>query len=213
MVPRTRPPYQVRLSGAALGARSRWPRIPARAARCSSAPSALVLATQGADRRHRPDRPGAAVPAGPAGAIGGRILQFTWPLLLIGLGVWLMVRRMGDTPGRSSMNRYILIRRLRGPAILLLLGIIALLHQTGVVYHFWHLFWPLVLILMGVLLLAERAALAMEGYQQMYPDAHYPGGHRGRARIPAPGPIPPAPSTSIVPAERNDFERSNGGQS
>ena len=31
------------------------------------------------------------------------------------------------------MNRYILIRRLRGPAILLLIGVIALLHQTGIV--------------------------------------------------------------------------------
>ena len=28
--------------------------------------------------------------------IGGRIFEFTWPLLLIGLGVWLIVRRMGE---------------------------------------------------------------------------------------------------------------------
>jgi hypothetical protein len=31
--------------------------------------------------------------------IGGVIFKFTWPLLLIGLGVWLVVRRMGDTQG------------------------------------------------------------------------------------------------------------------
>lgn len=31
--------------------------------------------------------------------IGDRIFQFAWPLLLIGLGVWLVVRRMGGTPG------------------------------------------------------------------------------------------------------------------
>jgi len=31
--------------------------------------------------------------------IGGMIFKFTWPLLLIGLGVWLVVRRMGETPG------------------------------------------------------------------------------------------------------------------
>jgi Domain of unknown function (DUF5668)/B-box zinc finger len=31
--------------------------------------------------------------------IGGRIFEFSWPLLLIGLGVWLVVRRMGETPG------------------------------------------------------------------------------------------------------------------
>ena len=110
------------------------------------------------------------------------------------------------------MNRYILIRRLRGPAFLLLLGVVALLHQTGVVYHFWHLFWPLALILWGVMLLAERAALEMEGYPQVYPDAQYPGGYP-----PGPNagtvPNPSATSTSIVPAERNDLDRINGGQS
>lgn len=110
------------------------------------------------------------------------------------------------------MNRYILIRRLRGPAFLLLLGIIALLHQTGVVYHFWHLFWPLALILWGVLLLAERAALEMDGYPQMYPDAQYPGGYPPGPN-PGSGPIPPSPGTSIVPADRNDMDRINGGQS
>ena len=60
------------------------------------------------------------------------------------------------------MNRYILIRRLRGPAILLLLGVIALLHEAGLV-EFWSLFFPLLLILIGVLKLAERAALAAAG--------------------------------------------------
>lgn len=29
----------------------------------------------------------------------GRLFQFFWPLLLIGLGVWLMMRRMGETKG------------------------------------------------------------------------------------------------------------------
>jgi hypothetical protein len=110
------------------------------------------------------------------------------------------------------MNRYILIRRLRGPAFLLLLGIIALLHQTGVVYHFWHWFWPLALILWGVLLLAERAALEMEGYPQVYSDAPYPGVPYGQAPTPGPGPAP-STSTSIVPANSNDLERTNGGQS
>ena len=31
--------------------------------------------------------------------IGGVIFKFTWPVLLIGLGVWLVVRRMGETQG------------------------------------------------------------------------------------------------------------------
>jgi hypothetical protein len=32
---------------------------------------------------------------------GGRVFEFAWPLVLIGLGVWLVVRRMGDTQGGS----------------------------------------------------------------------------------------------------------------
>ena len=72
------------------------------------------------------------------------------------------------------MNRYMLIHRLMGPAILLLLGIIALLHQAGVAS--WHLFVPLLLILIGVIKLAERAALASEPPPQMlYPGQSYPG--------------------------------------
>lgn len=56
------------------------------------------------------------------------------------------------------MNQWLWIRRARGPAFLILVGITALLNQ-------WDLLsfsrsWPLYLILAGVLLLAERAALA-----------------------------------------------------
>ena len=32
----------------------------------------------------------------------GRLLEFAWPLLLIALGVWLIVRRIDDTQGGSK---------------------------------------------------------------------------------------------------------------
>jgi hypothetical protein len=86
------------------------------------------------------------------------------------------------------MNRYIMIRRLRFPAILLLIGVIALLHQTGVVDHFWHWFLPLLLILLGVLMLAERAVLATDG--------GYPGPYPGQ---PGPGAIDPRAATGVAP--------------
>jgi hypothetical protein len=107
------------------------------------------------------------------------------------------------------MSRYILIRRLRGPAFLLLIGIVALLHQTGVVYHMWRLFWPLALILWGLLLLAERAALELEGYPPAYGDTSYPGGPYAQPQAPG---VPPAPGSAIVPANPDDLGRSNGGQ-
>lgn len=118
------------------------------------------------------------------------------------------------------MSRYILIRRLRGPAILLLIGILALLHQMGVIPYFWRLFWPLLLIILGLLLLAERAALASEGYpifpwgpdygagQGMNPGPPYPGEGPGAVNPPA------DPGTAIVPTKWQEFENDEkGGQS
>lgn len=100
------------------------------------------------------------------------------------------------------MNRYFLIRRLRGPAILLLIGILALLHTSGVIRGFWHLFWPLLLILLGVLLLAERAALAAEGDYPMWPF----GGstNQGAGTV-----SNPPQTTSIIPAT-HDYDRDFG---
>lgn len=110
------------------------------------------------------------------------------------------------------MNRYILIRRLRWPAILMLLGIIALLHQLGAIEHFWHLFIPLLLILLGVLMLAERAMLAADGGFPPYPGNPYGGPGNPVAGQP---PVPPSPvsGTSIVPARTTPFEDDpDGGQ-
>jgi hypothetical protein len=103
------------------------------------------------------------------------------------------------------MNRYILIRRLRGPAILLLLGIVALLHEADLVDG-WSLFFPLLLILIGVLKLAERAALAAAGDAPGYPGVSpYPYGVQ---------PGVAQPGTSIVPAAAQDYSKSSeGGQS
>jgi Domain of unknown function (DUF5668) len=56
------------------------------------------------------------------------------------------------------MNAWLLIRRLRGPAFLIMVGVTALLNQWGVLSFARS--WPLYLILAGVIGLAERAALA-----------------------------------------------------
>lgn len=112
------------------------------------------------------------------------------------------------------MNRYILIRRLMGPSILLLLGIVALLSQAHVV-HFY-IFVPLLLILIGVLKLAERAALAAEGG---YPPPPQPWGpYPGAPQPPGTGAAPPSAasgmSNSIVPSPLHDYnDNSGGGQS
>ncbi len=113
------------------------------------------------------------------------------------------------------MNRYILIRRLKGPAILLLIGTVALLHQADLAS--WNLFLPLLLILIGVLKLAERAALAAAGDEALYPGAcpgaPYPYGGVGVPNANAPQ-APGQSGSAIVPAPGQDFGKGpQGGQS
>jgi hypothetical protein len=115
------------------------------------------------------------------------------------------------------MNKYILIRRLTGPSVLLLLGVVALLHQADLVS--WNIFIPLLLILIGVLKLAQRAVLAAAGDEPMYsgyggypgyPGAQYPYG-AGMAPQ-ADAQTSSQSSTSIVPAPPQNPGSSNGGQ-
>lgn len=110
--------------------------------------------------------------------------------------------------------RWLMIRRLRGPAFLLMFGVTALLHE-------WHILsfgqsWPLYLVLAGVLALAERAAFNAPDPSQMpsqYPP--YAGSYP-----PQPAPTgwqtpPAAPGTGIVPAPPNDIantDRTEGGR-
>ena len=114
------------------------------------------------------------------------------------------------------MSRYILIRRLRGPAFLLLVGVNALLAQAHILG--WGHSWPFYLILAGVLQLAERAALASEGYP-LFPGAPWHDASQATNRA---GPIQGESQgaansaanagTAIVPA--HDFENDReGGQS
>ena len=114
------------------------------------------------------------------------------------------------------MNRYILIRRLRWPAILLLLGVVALLHEMGAVEHFMSLFIPLLLILIGGMLLAERAVLSAEGAVQPQFGNPYGTDVAGPGvAIPGVTPYPQPTGTAIVPAPVHDIEphSGNGGQS
>jgi hypothetical protein len=118
------------------------------------------------------------------------------------------------------MNRWLLIRRLRGPAFLLMFGVTALLHE-------WHILsfgqsWPLYLVLAGVLALAERAAFTAPDPSQTPPGyPPYAGGppyppYAG-AGYPPPTPggwqtPPPAPGTGMVPAPPTDIEPREGGR-
>jgi hypothetical protein len=109
------------------------------------------------------------------------------------------------------MSRYIMIRRLRGPAFLLLVGVLALLNQAGILS--WGHSWPFFLILAGLLKLSERAAMASEGGYPPYPGSPYSGApdYRTAANIPT---YPGQPEPYVPPAHQAESNKdSQRGQS
>lgn len=70
------------------------------------------------------------------------------------------------------MSRYIFLRRIRGPVLILVFGVTALLNQWGVLDFGQS--WPLYLITLGVLKLAERAAWA-QAQNEIPPPGAYTG--------------------------------------
>ncbi len=95
------------------------------------------------------------------------------------------------------MNRYIFLHRIKGPVMILVFGLTALLDQ-------WHILsygksWPLYLIALGILQLAERAAWTQAQYPNQGP---YPGPYTGPNQGPQ-GPYPGQPSgwggTNVAP--------------
>lgn len=105
------------------------------------------------------------------------------------------------------MNQWLLIRRLRGPAFLLLVGVLAML-QEWTDFGFTRS-WPLFLILAGILALAERAALAqgtLENYDPITGQPRTPGSGPYGAAATAPGSaIAPTTPASAADVERGDF--------
>jgi len=120
------------------------------------------------------------------------------------------------------MNRYILIRRLYGPAFLLLVGVNALLNQAHILS--WGKSWPFYLILIGLLKLAERAALASDGYPQWpappqqpgWPPqgTPYPGAPIGQNPVtePAAAPATTPQTSSIIPSIPVEIVKKEGGE-
>jgi hypothetical protein len=111
--------------------------------------------------------------------------------------------------------RWLMIRRLRGPAFFLTFAVTAVLHQWDILSFGES--WPLYLIVAGVLTLLERGALASTPYD---PGPYAPGSYPGS--YPNPGPYqqpgqpypqgwgqpnaqPPATSTAIVTTGPTDI--------
>ena len=104
-----------------------------------------------------------------------------WPLVLIGLGLWLLAKRVELSGGITRYNA----RGLMGPAVLLTLGMQFLLNNLGGP-SFGHTL-PLLLIVIGDILAMERSSPRSPGSQ--FPPPPPP---------PPPGPAGPEPPTTRV---------------
>jgi Domain of unknown function (DUF5668)/B-box zinc finger len=109
-----------------------------------------------------------------------------WPIVLIVLGVWLFVKRQTCTAHGDFRHR-----GLAGPAVLITVGVLALLDNLhGPEFHRT---WPVILLVIGAVRLLERS------------------GHLGGPSSQFPGTFPPAgpPPAQQPPAEVNS-EVKNG---
>jgi hypothetical protein len=121
------------------------------------------------------------------------------PFFLIGLGVWLFVRRMTDTgtglaDDGTPAYRYRLYCALRGSIWVTVVGILFLLDTFDILS--WGHSWSILIIVAGLMIILRRAS---------YPPAAaypYPNPY---AAPPAPPP-PTDPGTSILPSTQHDQE-------
>ena len=142
---------------------------------------------------------GALFLLGNAGIFHGFSTRLFLPFLLIGLAVFIFVRKMtctggGLTSDGTASYRLRVFRALRGSVWIALVGLLFFLDQFDILS--WGHSWPLFIILAGVMTVLERAAYSAAvaagpmPYDPAYPPAGYP--------TYPPAPVPPA-SVSIVP--------------
>ena len=78
-----------------------------------------------------------------------------WPVLLIGLGLWLFAKRKACND-RGDMRH----RSFAGPAVLITVGVLSLLnnlHDRWWGVPGWNRTWPVILLVIGVIKLMERS--------------------------------------------------------
>jgi hypothetical protein len=123
------------------------------------------------------------------------------PFFLIGLGVWLFVRRMTDTGAGIADDgtpgyQFRLFRALRGSVWVTLIGVLFLLDSFYIVS--WSHSWPIIIIVAGLMAIFQRVS---------YSAAMAPADPDPAPPAPPPPPSPPSPGTSVVPSNHDQEGR------
>jgi len=104
------------------------------------------------------------------------------------------------------MNSYMLIHRIKGPAMLLVFGVTALLHEWDIIS--FGKSWPLYLIVLGVLQLAERAAWSQWQQEQVAQGQYAQGQYAAQGAGPVANTTPASSSLVVSPPELpSDLQR------
>jgi hypothetical protein len=143
---------------------------------------------------------------GNAGWLHGISTRLFLPFLLIGLAVFLFVRKMTSYGGGlvsdgTPAYHYQIIRALRGPVWIALVGLLFFLDEFHILS--WGHSWPLFIILAGVMAVLGRAAYSAAAAATPLYNAPYGYPPQPAAAAPA------APASSaIVPSTGSDQEES-----
>ena len=143
---------------------------------------------------------------GSSGWFYGVRIERLLPFFLIGLGVWLFVRKMlrtGETladDGQSNYQ-YRVLSALRGSVWVILVGVLFLLDEFNILS--WGRSWPLFIILAGVMALLQRSMAP-----STLPPAPGAYGYPGAYPAAAPVATPPSPASETpvtpVPTHREE---------
>jgi TM2 domain-containing membrane protein YozV len=137
---------------------------------------------------------------GNSGLFHGFPIHRLVPFFLIGLGVWLFVRKMTDTGTGIADDgtpgyQFRLFRALRGSVWVTLIGVLFLLDSFDILS--WGRSWPIIIIVAGLMAIFQRVSYG-SAMSAGYP---YP------APPTAPPPTSPAdPGVAIVPSNQHDQE-------
>ena len=135
----------------------------------------------------------------------GLPVRFLLPALLIGVGIYLFVRRMTGTgtglaDDGSAGYRLRLVRALQGSVWVVLVGVLFLLDTLNILT--WGRSWPLFIVVGGVMAFVQRSASTAAAQQMPFPAYTTPSPAQTAPR--ADSYVAPAPvdSTSIAPLDR-----------
>jgi hypothetical protein len=107
-----------------------------------------------------------------------------WPLILIGLGAWLIAVRLGYLGSKRFSTR----RSWTGPAVLITVGVLSLIESMG--GPEWGKTWPVLLLAIGATKLIDRSSPSASATPYMPVDPTSPV-------------APPSASSDVPPSEVN----------